>query len=267
MDIKSALKKIDFEEKTIEKIGIFLKTKRGQTFVSKLHTASFKELCERFQAPSFLRLYRSDMKNKNMVLAAIKKYNVSTPKSQIVQTEYEITRTKCPVFLTKDEIRKIDSRRPKKKMGFAELMHAYEESMMNRFIKKHPAPTERELAEDLFPEELKAGYDNMLYIHREYVRNFLCKAYCHTMPKESFYRIFKVLSITEDPATGKKHSPVISEVEGDSMAYSHLDEKTPTEILHELVENLAKTVRNADKNVINVKIYNKYGALIDSKRC
>jgi hypothetical protein len=87
------------------------------------------------------------------------------------------------------------------------------------------------------------------------------------MPKESFYRIFKVLSITEDPATGKKHLPVISEVEGDSMAYSHLDEKTPTEILHELVENLAKTVRNADKNVINVKIYNKYGALIDSKRC
>lgn len=267
MDIKSALKKLEFEEKIIEKIGVFLKTKRGQTFVSKLHTASLRELCERHQCPSFLRLYSNDMKNKNLILAAIKKYNVSIPKAQTMPTEYRITRTKCPIFLTKDEIRKIDSRRPKKKLGFAELMHAYEESMMNKFIKKHPAPTEKELAEDLFPEELKAGYENILYIHREYVRNFLCKAHCKTMPKETFYRIFKVLSITEDPATGKKHAPVISEVEGDSMAYGHLNEKTPVETLHELVTSIAKAAHEVDKNVINVKIYNKYGALIDSKRC
>ena len=51
------------------------------------------------------------------------------------------------------------------------------------------------------------------------------------------------------------------------MAYGHLNEKTPVETLHELVTSIAEAAHEADKNVINVKIYNKYGALIDSKRC
>lgn len=269
-DIKSLLNKLDVEEKTLEKIGVFLKTKRGQMFVSKLHNMSLKELCQRYDAPKFIRLYNNDIKNKNLILAAIKKFNVNIPVYKPIK-QYVPKRMKHSVFLTKEEIRKIDARRPSIKMGFAARMHAIEEYKMNKFIAKHPAPTERELAEDLFPEELKAGYENMLYIHREYVRNSLCKKYAKTTPKETFFRIFTVLSVTEDPATGRKHDPVISEVEGNPYTigypFAHLDAKTPAEVLHEILARTATTVHSADKNAIKVKLYNKYGGLIDTCKC
>lgn len=261
---------LDREEKTLEKIGIFLKTKRGQMFVSKLHNMSLKELCNRYNAPKFIRLYTSDRKNKNLILAAIKKYNVNIPVHKPI-TYYAPERIKYPVFLTKEEIRKIDAQRPSKKMGFAARMHAIEECMMNKFIAKHPAPTEKELAEDLFPEELKAGYNNMLYIRREYVRNFLCRKYAGTTPKETFFRIFTVLSVTKDPATGNEHKPVVSEIESNPSVvgypFAHLDAKTPKEALHEILARTATTVHSADKNAIKVKLYNKYGGLIDTCKC
>lgn len=269
-DIKSLLNKIEVEEKTIEKIGIFLKTKRGQTFVSKLYTMPLKDLCKRYQVPKFIRLYNNDTKNRNLIISAIKKYNVSIPVYKPIQLNAP-TRVKCPVFLTKDEIGKIDARRPSKKLGFAAKLHAYEEHMMSKFIAKHPAPTEKELAEDLFPEELKAGYDNMIYIHREHVRNVLCERYCNITNKEKFFRVFTVLSVTKDPATGRKHKPVVSEVEGNPYVidypFAHEDEKTPKEALHDILVRIAKVAHNADKNAIKVKLYNKYGILVDSCKC
>lgn len=270
MDIKSALNRLNIEEKTLEKIGIFLKTKRGQKFVSKLHTMPLKDLCSLHQAPNFLRLYKNDMRNKNLIVAAIKKYNVSIPVYHSI--EYDVPpRVKHPVFLTKEEIRKINARRPSKKLGLAARMHAYEEHMMNKFIAKHPAPTDKELAEDLFPEELKAGYKNMLYIRREYVRNLLCERYCKTTPKEVFYRVFTVLSVTEDPATGRKHEPVISEVEGNphiiGYPFAHLDKTTPDEVLSDILARVAKKAHSADKQAIKVKLYNKYGTLLASCEC
>lgn len=269
-DIKSLLNKIEVEEKTVEKIGIFLKTKRGQNFVSRLYTMSIRDLCRTYQAPKFMRLYNNDTKNKNLIISAIKKYKISIPVYTPVQMDAP-TRIKYPIFLTKSELGKIDARRPSKKLGFAERMHAYEEHIMNKFITKHPAPTERELAEDLFPEELKAGYDNMLYIRREYVRNMLCKRYCKTMPKEEFFRVFTVLSVTKDPATGREHKPVISEVEGNPYVigypFTNLNDTTPKEVLHEILARVAKTAHNADKNAIRVKLYNKYGFLVDSCKC
>lgn len=269
-DIKSLLNKLEVEEKTIEKIAIFLKTKKGQQFVSKLHTMPLKDLCSRYQAPKYIMLYNNSTKNINLIKAAIKQYGVSIPIYKTIKLETPM-RVKCPVRLTKKELREIDARHPKKKMGFAALMHAYEEYAMNKFIAKHPAPTERELAEDLFPEELKAGYNNMLYIRREYVRNLLCKKYAKTPKKEEFFRVFTVLSVKDDPATGRKHKPVISEVEGNpyiiGYPFCNLDNKTDRSILHDKLARIAKTVYNADKNAIKVKLYNKYGNLIDTCKC
>ena len=75
--IKEALNKIEIEEKTIGKIGAFLKTKRGQTFVTKLNMASLKELCKRYNAPKFIMLYGNDRKDKNLIKAAVKQYKVA----------------------------------------------------------------------------------------------------------------------------------------------------------------------------------------------
>lgn len=269
-DIKSALKKVKNEEKIAEKIAIFIKTKRGTAFVSKLHTASVKELCRNLQAPKFMSLYSNDTKNKNVILAVMKKHGITVPKARIIKLDVP-KRVKYPIYLTKEEIGKIDAHRPKKKLGFAARMHAYEEYMMDKFKKKHPAPTEKELAEDLFPEELKAGYDNMLYIRREYVRNELCRRYAGTTPKEDFYRVFTVLSVTKDPATEKEHKPVISEVEPNSYVvgkpFVGYDKNTDINMLHNCLLRTAEAIHKADKNAIKVKLYNKYGDLVDSCEC
>ena len=265
-DIKSALKMIENQENIVRKIAIFLKTKRGQQFVKKLHTIPLRDLCRIYQAPSFIRLFKNDLKNKNLIIAAIKQYDIPIPVYKPIQIG-SFERVKYPVYLTKAELAKIDARRPKK-MGFAALMHAYEEHMMNKFIKTHPAPTERELAEDLFPEELKAGYDNVLFIHREYVRNLLCERYANRINKDNYFRIFKVLSISSDLATGKKHEPVISEVEyTDCYAFTNSPKNTEYTILHDKLKKIAAIAHKNDSNVIKVKLYNKYGVFIDSCNC
>ena len=266
-DIKSALKKIDIEEKTIEKIAKFLKTKKGMQFVSNIHTASMKELQIRYNAPKFILLHKDDNRNKNLVLAAMKKYNITAPKYNPIKFSKPV-KTKYQIYLTKEQYSNINTKYLKKKMGFAALMHAYEEYMMSKFIAKHPAPTERELAEDLFPEELKAGYNNILYIRREYVRNLLCKKYAKTTPKETFFRIFTVLSVTKDPATERKHEPVISEVEAvDCYAFTNLNKNTDKTTIEEKLKRQAKAAYQADKHAIKVKLYDKYGNLIGECNC
>lgn len=269
-DIKSALNDIKRCDDTFKKICKFIKTKRGLQFVSKLHSMPYYTLCKMYQVPACCREYNNSRKDKNMILSAIKEVNLTIPKVHTAEFEF-VNPGKFPVYLTKKELRKINSHKPSKKMGFAERMHAYEEQKMKKFIAKHPAPTEEELAQDLFPKELIAGYNNMLYIRREYVRNFLCKVYAGTTPKEEFYRMFTVLSITEDPATGKKHDAVVSEVETDpnivGKPFAGLDEKASNETLRDILARMATIVHNADKNAIKVKLYNKYGSLLHSCKC
>lgn len=271
-DIKSVLNKLEREEKTIEKIAKFLKTKRGQQFVSNIHTASLSELCKRFDAPKFMRIYNSDKKNKNLIMATISKYNINIPVYKPVILE-PVKHVKYQIRLTKEEIRKIDSHRPKKKLGFAERMHAYEEHMMNKFITKHPAPTEKELAEDLFPDELKAGYENMLYIRREHIRNILCERYCNIPNKERLLRVFRVLSVSKDRSTESERKPVISEVEIDpsitSSASWFLCQKKMPDIdeIHLKMAHLAKDAYKVDSQSIKVKLYTNNGTLIDSCKC
>jgi hypothetical protein len=147
-------------------------------------------------------------------------------------------------------------------------MHAYEEHKMDKFKKKHPGPTERDLKEDLFPDELVAGDNNMLSIHREHVRIMLCKKYAKTKVREQYFRVFKVLSVTKDPATERKHEPVISEVEAvDCYAFTHLNKNTDKTTIKEKLKRQAKAAYQADKHAIKVKLYNKYGNLIGECNC
>ena len=258
--IKYKLDRIQRDQKIIEKIGKFLKTKRGVQFVKGLHRMPLRDLCKRHNA-QFMLIYDSDTKNLNIIKSSIRKYNIvqDSPKPRVVE-ETSIPRIAYPTRLTKPQMKEMQARLKPKKFGFAALMHAYEEQKMNKFKKKHPAPTERELAEDLFPEELVKGYERMLDIHREYVRNFLCRVYAKTEKRERYFRVFKVLSITTDPATGKTHKPVISEVELDRPFLGN--RYTSKKDIALRLKMIANSVRDGDKNVIKVKLYNKYGVLI-----
>lgn len=259
-DIKSLLNKIEVEKKTIEKIGKFLKTKRGQKIVSCIHTAPLKDLCNRYQAPKFLRLYIDDTKNKNLIIAAIKKYNVPIPEISI-RTISPPEKKKCQIRLTKKELSEIAARHPHKKMGFAALMHAYEEHKIERFVAKHPTPTERELREDLFPEEITTTRETQLWLYREYTRNFLCKVYAGTEKRERYYRLFCIYD--NQIAKGK-----IYEKEGDPMVvgypFTRCDEKTPIDTLKQILRDRAKLVAKKDPDVKELRLFTKYGTLIAS---
>ena len=176
MSIKARLDKIAKEEQTIEKIGKFLKTKRGYKFVSMLHRMPLKDLCELNNA-QFMRIYSSDTKNMNIIKASIRKFNIhfeDPPKIEPIKPQ----KVKCQIYLKRDQRKEIEARNKPKKFGFAALMHAYEEHKMQKFVKKHPAPTERELAEDLFPDEIRNAYSNMIDTARYKIRQNLVSAYC-----------------------------------------------------------------------------------------
>ena len=249
--ITNQLRHIEKIEDTVEKIGKFLTTMRGQTFVKKLHTASLNELVTRYQAPKFILFFNDNTKNMNMIKSAIKKYNIQIKNDEIHEMP-EIEIVKYPVRLTKKEMKQMNARKPHK-MGFAALMHAYEEHKMEKFKRLNPAPTELELKQDLFPGELKAGYETKLYIHREYVRNFLCKVYDNIIPKERYYRVFKVYS--KNTTRGR----VISECEMDRPMIAK--QNTSRDELKKKLVMLAKSAKDADNDVIKVKLYDKYGNL------
>jgi hypothetical protein len=257
-DIKSALNKIEKEEKTIEKIALFLKTKRGRGFVSKLYIQPFVQLCRIYNAPKFIQLYNNSTYNRNLVLAAIKKYNISIP-SYTNTIAYTNTWSKTPVRLTKKEAKEMNARYPKK-LGFAALMHAYEEHKVKRFEEKHPFLTETELSQDLFPEELIVQRKTQLYLYREYTRNFLCKVYSNSKIRENYYRVFLVYE--------NKFNKKLYEKEGDPFIigypFAGCTEYTSLDRIKEILRKRAKLIKDAE--CVEVKVYNKYGTLLASAR-
>lgn len=258
-DIKSALNKLDTETKTIEKIGRFLKTKRGQIVVSRLHTASLKDLCLQHQAPKFLRLYTNDTKNKNLIIAAIKKYNISVPITTSVKIETP-KMIKYKTRLTRKELAEINAHGPRK-MGFAALMHAYEEHKVQKFIAKHPIPTEKDLKQDLFPEEITTTRNTQLWLYREYTRNFLCKVYKGIKTRERYYRLFCIYD--NNSVKGK-----IYEKEGDPFIvgypFTRCNEKTSIDTLKQILRDRAKIVVKKDPEIKELRLFTKFGKLIAS---
>lgn len=260
--IKDKLNKIDMIENTVEKIGKFLTTKRGTMFVKELHTAPLPELCKRHNVPKFVQIFQDSTKNYNLITAAIEKTGIQLSTEPVKTPQRALKQPKTALSLTRKEMKSYNKAHRPRKMGFAALMHAYEEHKMKKFELLHPAPTERELAEDLFPDELKAGWKTMMNIRREYVRNLLCKIYAKTEKRERDFRVFKVLSITVDPATGKEHKPVVSEVELDRPFLGSLSTSKKDIALR--LKALAHDVRESDSNAIRVKLYTKYGKPIRS---
>lgn len=255
--ITENLNKIELIENTVEKIGKFLKTKRGTSFVSKLHTAPFRELCRRYNVPKFMLLYSNDTINLNLVKAAIKKYDIQLP------TRTKTTRLEAPkqpktaIKLTAEEHKTYNKAHSPSKMGFAALMHAYEEHKMKKFEKLHPAPTERELKEDLFPEELLRAWDTMMTIHREYVRNMLCDTYYNKgLPifcknRDDFYKLYVVYNKYE-----KEGDPYV-------VGYPFTDTRVWNQytLIDKVKEKLQIKANYycADSDAIGLRVYNKYG--------
>lgn len=246
-DIKSLLHKIDVQEKNIEKIAVFLKTKRGRSFVSKLHTSSLKDLCERYQAPHYIRMFKNDTKNMNVIQHVIKKNNI-----KVVHTytePHKITIAKYPVYLTKKELKKINSRQPKKTLGFAEQLHMLEEERMNAFIANNPAP---EYKEDLFPEELANAYNNMVDTARYKIRQQIVSAR---------YKLSIVGRYKTSNGFVEKPLKSIRDIDGGGHHINDISDKHPLIRLAKKIT--AKTYKNDNSLVCTIiKGHGKQGRII-----
>ena len=261
--IKEYLKHIENVECTVDKIGNFLKTKRGMLFVSKLHTAPLNELCKRYDVPGFVRFSRNSTINYNLIRSAINKAGIQLPKPTkkvaLEAPEY----VKTPLYMTSKELKAYNKVHSPRKMGFAALMHALEEHKMKKFEDKCPwLFRENIIKGDLFSDELTAQRNTQLFLYREYVRNFLSGAYCNTPKREYFYRLFLVKENKSEFAKNKFY-----EVEGDPMIvgypFTMCTENTNIDILREILYSRTKTIKAKGGELpIELKLYNKYGKLV-----
>ena len=256
--IKAQLDKIAFEEKIINKIGKFVTTKRGKQFVSMLHRMPLKDLCDRYKC-KFMLIYDSNTKNMNVIKASIQKYYIPDESPKVAAKE-KPTIVKCKSYLNRDDLKEISARNKPKKFGFAALMHAYEEHKMDKFKNKNPGPTERDLIQDLFPEELKLTYNTQLWLYREYVRNFLCRKYAGQNIRERYYRLFLVYNNNINNSLYEKEGdPIIV-----GYPFAECTQYTNIEKIKDILRQRAKMIAQRDKTCIEVKLYNKYGKFLAS---
>lgn len=254
--IKDKLNKIEKIEKIVEKISKFITTKRGIMFVKKLHTAPLEELCRRYNTPKFILCYNNSTKNYNLIKAAIKNAGLQLPTEEKIMPLKALKCLKTALCMTSKELKSYNKAHSPRKMGFAALMHAYEEHKMQKFEKKYPAPTEKELAEDLFPEELKRAWSTMMEIHREYVRTMLSNTYYKKFPpfyqtRDDYFKLYVVYS---------KH-----EIEGDPYVVGYPFTNTKEWNQHTSIDKVKEKLQIkanyycADSNAIGLRVYNKYG--------
>ena len=251
-DIKYLLNKIDVEQEAIKKITIFIKTKRGLQFVKKLHTSTLRDLCKRYETPKVVCLYKNNTKNINLIEHVIKKEGIVIPTKNRAKIVH-IKMAKYPIYLTKKETKDIDAHRPRKTLGFAARMHAYEEAKIAKFIKLHPAPTERELKQDLFPEELKAGYNIILNAKREKIRKFVTSTY-YKLP---IYGRFKV-------AEGKFVNKKIAEIKDIDGGGHHINGISKEHNLIKKAQKIVDDYYKLDNNIvcIIIKGHTKQGRML-----
>lgn len=261
-------------EREIQKIKKFFTTKRGKVFVSKIHTASIKELCDRYDAPKCIRnieknkinlfsvLYTLNMADREYYRNGRYKYTIRKEPQINLFGGNKLEKTK-QIKLTIKERKIYNKAHSPRKMGFAALMHALEEHKVNKFratcdwIFKDSS-----IRGDLFSDEMLAQQNTQLSLYREYTRNFLAKAYSGVENREYFYRLFLV---KENKSNLAEHK--IYEVEGDPMVvgypFTMCTENTSIDIIREILYSRAKTIRARGGELpLELKLYNKYGKLI-----
>ena len=240
--IKECLLHIEREEKTIDKIARFLKTKKGQILVNKLNTASLKELSDRYKLPKFIRFYKNDRKDKNIIKAVIKKYEIcmTVPiRVEPVKTEYK----RVPLYLTKEERCKIIALKPSGKLDKNTKIEAYAAYKLAKYIRLHPAPTESQLNQDLFPNELIAGYNQHIEYQKQHIHNFVTSMY----NKIPVYGRFKIKE-------GVYEKRLIAEIKDVDMGGHNINNIPKTHKLLKKAQQIVDDYYNKDSSLVCIVI-------------
>lgn len=153
---------------------------------------------------------------------------------------------------------------PKKSPGLAFKMHLLEMYKMKKWDAKNPAPTETDLKQDLFPEELVTAHRTRRYIHLENVRELLSVKYCggkRTIPDLRVFEVYKIPDEHQKYAGANKFCEV--ERYDDAYCLAGFDKNTSNATLKNKLEDHIKSLTSTpmgDKTV-GFKIYDNIGNL------
>lgn len=178
--------------KNYQKIYNFVQTKKGKEFVSALHTAPLKELAKKYNIPSAIT-FKNDSKNYKLIRKACIHGNVIVVKTKtypaVKPNIINYTHTSIPKSLTKKQLRAIENAKPQ--TPWARILHNLEEIRMKKWDRKHPGPSERELKENLFPEQLRRWHMEDREKQQENVRNLIIlRHYKNYIPIYGRFKLF-----------------------------------------------------------------------------
>lgn len=239
--------------KNYQKIYNFVQTKKGKEFVSALHSAPLKELAKRFNIPSAIT-FKNDTKNYKLIQKACIHGNVIVVKTRtypaVKPNIINYTHTSIPKPLTKQQLRAIDKAKPK--IPWARILHNLEETRMKKWDKKHPGPSEKELKENLFPEQLRQWHIDDREKQQENVRNLIILR--HYKDYVPIYGRFKLFDNTYKEC-------IIGFVKDTKKQLQQLGpcgdiEPQPIELIRKAYEIVNETYKN-NPNLICGKIHGK----------
>lgn len=298
--LKKKLQMLNNQHDDISKINKFIVSKKGIKMVNMLNKNHIEALEKRFEAP-VLSTKDAVTKYKLYFIAATKKRLIVSPKG-IVDYTGLITRAKkngtlkLPKNLTKQELFDIQNplirdingnpiqkttrrglrlwnartnmpiyRRKSKsiRLETASKCHLYEIHKMEKWDRRNPYPTPKQLCFELFPEEVIAAHNTRRNLALETIRNELAEKYCNVDRK---YPLLRLYSTHKTIGYGGKE--IIYEKECDPYIVGYpFTSYNSFPKLCEIRTKLQKIATNiTDKSIVALKVYDKYGNLRDSIR-
>jgi len=281
--ISKLLDKLADNRRRYENLKVFIGTKRGQSFVNNLYKDHLNNLYVRYQVPK-----NAQVKTLNQVLYVLceiglatkqykfgGKYTYTITKSVPTTKPTKTTRLKIQSRLNKRQLYEIERRRFKR-LGLAAKLHAYEEHKMKRFETKWKLPTEEQINQDIFSEELRCQTNTSKYIHREYVRNFISRLYSNLYTEkernkyfglyktERYYRLFGLYQ-----NTSSKERYYEKEMEPNTVGYPFIYRTAaPFQRLVERLRRVPESIKRHGGDLpLELRLYDKYGKFIASVGC
>lgn len=163
---------------------------------------------------------------------------------------------KYKIYLNKKQLKDINKKNTiKRGIGQAALLHGYETNKINKWKKKHPKPTELQLAQDLFPEELILGWQASYDIALENIRNILAIKYCNKKQKK--LKMWYDVAIMKNKTTGKLYNHF--NYDPTCTGYIPQTNKCSEEELYKKLRNKFLRIKKYGNNIIKIKLYDSVG--------
>lgn len=157
------------------------------------------------------------------------------------------------IFINKKILKNINKKNINKKgIERAALLHGYEINKIKKWESRHPKPNEKELKQDLFPEELILGWESSRDIALQHIRNILIIKYYKIIPKENMWYD---VAIYKNEHTGKLYNYN----NPDPSIYGHIPQEKDNPNIYMSLRNKFLKIKKTGNNIIKINLYDNLG--------